>query len=77
MSKVEIFQELPNLKSEERRELLDRICELEEEELLRGGQPTTDEKALLDSELEEYERNPQAGSTWKEFEARRYKQSSQ
>jgi len=31
---------------------------------LKGGEPTAEEKALLDGELEEFRRNPQAGSPW-------------
>lgn len=70
MSKAEILQQLPKLGSEERREIFERIGELEEQHLLKGGEPTAEEKALLDRELEEYRRNPEAGSTWKEVEAR-------
>lgn len=32
--------------------------------------PTLGEKALLDCELEEYQRNREAGSTWEEVVAR-------
>jgi len=38
--------------------------------LLKGGEPTAEEKALLDRELEEFQKNPEAGSTWPEVEAR-------
>ena len=69
MSKVEILAELPKLDSEERREIFDRICEMEERDLL-DGTVTPREKALLDSELEEYRQNPEAGASWKEVEAR-------
>ena len=41
----------------------------EERDLLHGSEPGTEEKAFLDRELEEYRRNPEAGSTWKEVEA--------
>jgi putative addiction module component (TIGR02574 family) len=69
MSKMEILAELPKLELAERREIFDRICEMEERDLLTGG-ATDEEKALLDRELEEYRQNPQAGSTWNEVEAR-------
>jgi putative addiction module component (TIGR02574 family) len=69
MSKMEILAELPKLEVAERREIFDRICEMEERDLLTGG-ATDEEKALLDRELEEYRKNPQAGSTWNEVEAR-------
>jgi putative addiction module component (TIGR02574 family) len=69
MSKMEILAELPKLELADRREIFDRICELEERDLLTGG-ATDEEKALLDRELEEYRRNPEAGSGWPEVEAR-------
>jgi hypothetical protein len=75
MSKVEILAELPKLELADRREIFDRICEMEERDLLLGSQPTAEEKTLLDRELEEYRRNPEAGSTWNEVEARLRKPS--
>jgi putative addiction module component (TIGR02574 family) len=74
MSKAEILAELPKLKLADRREILERICEIEERDLLAGG-ATSEEKALLDRELEEYRQNPEAGSTWSEVEARLRKPS--
>ena len=70
MSKAEIISELPKLGLAERREIFERICELEDQDLLNGDQPAPEEKALLDRELEEYRQNPDAGSTWPEVEAR-------
>ena len=70
MSKAEILNELPKLGLGERREIFERIGEMEEQDLIKGGEPTTEEKALLDRELEEFQKNPQAGSTWAEVEAR-------
>ena len=69
MGKMEILAELPKLELADRREIFDRICEMEERDLLTGG-PTDEEKSLLDRELEEYRRNPEAGSSWHEVEAR-------
>jgi hypothetical protein len=69
MSKMEILAELPKLELADRREIFDRICEMEERDLLTGG-ATDEEKVLLDRELEEYRRNPEAGSIWNEIEAR-------
>jgi len=74
MSKMEILAELPKLELAERREIFDRICEMEERDLLAGG-ATDEEKALLNGELEEYRRNPEAGSSWPEVEARLRKSS--
>jgi putative addiction module component (TIGR02574 family) len=75
MSKAEIMRELPKLGPEERREIFDLICEIEERALLGNGGPSAEEKQLLDRELEEYRANPQAGSTWDEVEARLRKQT--
>jgi putative addiction module component (TIGR02574 family) len=74
MSKMEILAELPKLELADRREIFDRICEIEERDLLNGG-VTDEEKKLLDRELEEYRRNPEAGSSWNEVEARLRKPS--
>ena len=70
MSKAEILHELPKLGLHERREIFERIGELEDLDLLKGGEPTPAEKALLDRELEDYRKNPEAGSTWPEVESR-------
>jgi putative addiction module component (TIGR02574 family) len=70
MSKTEILQELPKLALEERREILELICELEETDLLNGGELSTQEKVLLDRELDDYQQTPAAGSPWHEVEAR-------
>ena len=74
MSKIEILAELPKLELADRREIFDRICEIEERDLITGG-ATNEEKALLDRELAEYRRNPEAGSGWNEVEARIRKSS--
>ena len=70
MSKAEILQELPNLKPEERQEVLERLWDLTEQDLLRGMSPTAEEKVLLDRELEEYQRTPNAGSSWDQVKQR-------
>jgi putative addiction module component (TIGR02574 family) len=76
MSKSDILQELPKLALEERREILERICELEESDLLNGGEPSAEEKALLDRELEDYTPAPGAASPWHEVEARIRRQTA-
>lgn len=71
MSKAEILEQLPKLNSVELREICDRIWQLEEEELLSGrANPSEEEKALLDSELEDYSHNREAGSNWEEVKSR-------
>ena len=75
MSKTEILQELPKLALEERREIFERICELEETDLLMGGEPTSEGKVLLDRELDDYQRSRDPGSPWHEAQARIRKQT--
>jgi hypothetical protein len=70
MSKMEILAALPKLAWEERREIFERIGELEEHDLLEGGVPTAGEKTLLDRESEEFQQNPDAGSSWDEVQSR-------
>lgn len=72
MSKADILAELPNLKSEERREIWMRLGEMEgflddagEEDTLNA-----DERALIEARLVEHERNPDSAVSWKEFETR-------
>ncbi|MEW6305479.1 MAG: hypothetical protein AB1705_18540, partial [Verrucomicrobiota bacterium] len=57
---------LPKLKPDVLQEVLDRICELEDAQLLQGLAPTDAEKAMLDRELAESQQNPDAGSAWEE-----------
>jgi len=68
MSQADILQELPKLDAQARREILDRLCEIEEQDLLAG--PNLEEKNLLDRELEEFHKNPEAGASWPEVKAR-------
>ena len=70
MSKTEILDELPRLQPEERRQVFDRLWELEERDLLAGVELTAWEKTLLDRELADFRNDPDAGSTWEEVEAR-------
>jgi len=70
MSKSAILDELPKLGHADRREILKRICEIEEADLLRCAGIDPAVKAMLDREFEEYQANPQAGADWKEVEPR-------
>ena len=70
MSKAEILKELPALQPDDRREIFERLCDLEERDLLAGHGPTAEEKTLLDREMEDYRKNPDAGSSWAEVDAR-------
>lgn len=67
MSKAEILAELPKLKAEERIQVLQRLCELQEQDLLQGIGPSEEEKRLLDAALADFERIPNPGTPWREF----------
>jgi putative addiction module component (TIGR02574 family) len=69
MSKAEILEELARLTPEERREVVAKARELEGDQWI-DPDLTEDEKRLLDAELEEYKKHPDAGSTWDEMENR-------
>ena len=45
MSKAEILQELPKLKPDERQEVLERLWDLEDQDLVNGLGPSPEEKA--------------------------------
>jgi hypothetical protein len=66
MSKTEILAELPRLKADERRQVFERLCELEEQDLLHGIGPTEEEKRLLDEALAEFERDVNPGTPWRD-----------
>jgi putative addiction module component (TIGR02574 family) len=71
MSKFEILEELPNLTAEDRQQIRRKLNEIDGDEWLDGDDPLTNaEKALLEVRLAAYEREPDAGSSWEEVEAR-------
>jgi hypothetical protein len=66
MSKSEILAELPKLKAEERQQVFERLCELQEEDLLQGIGATSRERKLLDEALAEFHRDGNPGKPWRE-----------
>jgi hypothetical protein len=66
MTKAEILAELPKLKAEEREQVFQRLCELQEDDLLHGIGPTAGEKKLLDEALAEFQRDGDPGTPWRE-----------
>jgi hypothetical protein len=66
MSKAEILAELPKLKPEERTQVFERLCELQERDLVEGHGPSAEEKRLLDRALAEFERDGQLGEPWRD-----------
>jgi hypothetical protein len=69
MSKNEILTELPKLTPEERQEVRERLAEIDGTDWLDDGQLTDDEKTLIDSRLDECERNPRSFIAWDEAKA--------
>ena len=70
MSKSEILQVLPNLSAEERREILDRLLQLEGEGWLNAADLTDEERQLIESRLEAHRQNPDAAIPWEDVEAK-------
>jgi len=66
MSNAEILAELPKLKAEERRQIYQRLCELQDQDLVDGAGPGEAEKTLLDAALAEYEQDRDRGRPWRE-----------
>jgi len=59
MSKAEILQVLPNLSAEERREILDKLLQLEGEGWLEAADLTDEERRLIESRLEAHRLDPE------------------
>ena len=70
MSKAEILEALLKLSPEERREIRAKLKELDDEEWLDHGELSQEEKAIIETRLDEYDRHPDAGSSWDEAKAR-------
>jgi hypothetical protein len=75
MSKAEILAELPTLNAEERQQVFQRLCELQEDDLLHGIGPSENEKKLLDQAIAEFQRDGNPGTPWREV-LRRIRSSS-
>ncbi len=70
MSKAEIIAELPKLQPDELAEVQAKLDELAGEVWLDGGELSDTEKAVLDTALADYQKNPDGGSSWEEVKAR-------
>ena len=66
MSKAEILAELPRLKAADRAQVFQRLCELQEQDLIEGVGPTEEEKKMLDEALAEFQRDRDQGKPWRE-----------
>jgi putative addiction module component (TIGR02574 family) len=70
MIKAEILEALPKLNAEERREIRAKLNELDGETSFDNGELSEQEKAIIEARLDEYDRNPEVGSSWEEVKAR-------
>jgi hypothetical protein len=70
MSKAEILAELPKLQPHELAEVQAKLDELMGEVWTDNGELTEADKAALEAALEDYRRDPQAGTPWREALAR-------
>ena len=66
MSQAEILAELPKLRADERNQLIQKLCELQEDDILRGQAPDPIEKKLLDDAFAEFERDGNPGTPWRD-----------
>ena len=66
MSKAEILAQLPRLKAEERSQVFERLCELQEEDILHGIGPTEEEKIILDEALARFQHDGNPGTPWRQ-----------
>jgi putative addiction module component (TIGR02574 family) len=66
MIKAEILEALPELSAEERREIRAKLNEA----WFDNGELSEQEKAIIEARLDEYDRNPESGSSWEEAKAR-------
>jgi len=62
----EAEDEVPKLKTEERTQVFERLCELQERDLLHGVGPTPEERKLLDQALADFERDDNPSVPWRE-----------
>ena len=69
MIKAEILEALPKLNAEERREIRAKLNELESETWFDNGELSEQENAIIEARLDEYDRNPEVGSSWEEAKA--------
>jgi putative addiction module component (TIGR02574 family) len=70
MIKVEILEALPKLSVEERQEIRARLNELDNESWANSGEINERDKAIIEARLDEYDQNPETGSSWEEARAR-------
>ena len=70
MSKIEIIAQLPHLSPEERAEVQAKLDELAGNAWQDRDELSDADKQALDAALAEYEKSPDAGSTWDQVKSR-------
>ena len=65
MTANDILEALPNLSAAERAQIFQRLCQLLDEDLVRGFGPTPDEMRMLSAALAEHARDGDAGDPWR------------
>jgi putative addiction module component (TIGR02574 family) len=70
MSKTEIINELSKLTPEELEEVRLKLAELRREQWIDDGELSDEDKALFEQRIADYQKDPSAGSSWEEVEAR-------
>lgn len=70
MSKAELLSQLDKFTPEERAEIRAKLDELDGDRWLDNDELTPEQKRLLEARLEACEKNPEAGSSWEEVQAR-------
>jgi len=70
MSKAHILAELPKLSAEDRAEIQTKLDELTGDGWLDAGELTDEEKRLIESRLDQCDRNPSAFVPWAEAKCR-------
>jgi putative addiction module component (TIGR02574 family) len=69
MSKSEILKALPNLSERERREILEKLLDLEPEGWLDAADLSDEERQLIESRLESHRQHPDQVIPWEDVEA--------
>ena len=66
MTANDILEALPNLTPAQRAQIFQELCQLLDEDLVRGFGPTPDEKRMLDAALADHARDGETGMPWHE-----------
>ncbi len=68
---------MPKLNPEDRSQVFQRLCELQDDDLLHGAGPSIEEKEMPDAALTQFERDGTIGTPWREAIRRLQSKSGQ